>query len=159
HIEARGISFRYSPLAPLVVDDVSLEIQAGRRVAIVGRSGSGKSTLAHVVLGLYVPEAGRVLYDGVDLAELEVHSVREQTGIVTQSAYLFGTTIRENIGLVDPQLPQEAVERAARLACIHDDIVEMPLQYETMLADAGASLSGGQRQRVALARALVQLPR
>ena len=159
HIEAQEVSFRYSPLAPLVVDAVSLEIQPGQKVALVGRSGSGKSTLAHLLLGLYSPAAGRVLYDGTDLAQLEVRSVRQQIGIVTQAAYLFGSTIRENIALADPRLPLEVVERAARLACIHDDIMAMPMGYETILADAGASLSGGQRQRVALARALVLAPR
>src|SRR4029077_15735813 len=106
----------------LVVDAVSLEIRAGQKVALVGRSGSGKSTLAHVLLGLYSPAAGRVLYDGADLAQLEVRSVRQQIGIVTQAAYLFGSTIRENIALADPRVPLEMVERAARLACIHDDI-------------------------------------
>jgi ABC-type bacteriocin/lantibiotic exporter with double-glycine peptidase domain len=158
HIEARSISFRYTPLAPLVVDDVSLTITAGQRVAIVGRSGSGKSTLAHLLLGLYVPDSGQVLYDGADLSGLEVHSVRQQIGIVTQSAYVFGSTIRENIALVDPGLSLDEVQRAARLACIHDDILSMPMGYETILADGGASLSGGQRQRVAIARALVRLP-
>jgi ABC-type bacteriocin/lantibiotic exporter with double-glycine peptidase domain len=159
HIEARSVSFRYTPVAPRVVDDVSLTITAGQRVAIVGRSGSGKSTLAHLLLGLYVPESGQILYDGADLNDLEVRSVRQQIGIVTQSAYLFGSTIRENIALVDPSLPLEDVERAARMACIHDDILTMPMGYETILADAGASLSGGQRQRVAIARALVRQPR
>jgi ABC-type bacteriocin/lantibiotic exporter with double-glycine peptidase domain len=159
HIQARSISFRYSPLAPLVVTDVSLTIVAGQRVAIVGRSGSGKSTLAHLLLGLYVPDSGEVLYDGADLKGLEAHSVRQQIGIVTQAAYLFGSTIRENIALVEPSAKLEDVQRAARLACIHDDVVSMPMGYETVLADGGASLSGGQRQRVAIARALVRLPR
>jgi ABC-type bacteriocin/lantibiotic exporter with double-glycine peptidase domain len=159
HIEARSISFRYTPLAPLVVDDVSLVIGAGKRVAIVGRSGSGKSTLAHLLLGLYLPDAGQVLYDGADLSGLEAHSVRQQIGIVTQSAYVFGSTIRENIAMVDPSLPLADVQRAARLACIHDDVANMPMGYETLLADGGASLSGGQRQRIAIARALVSMPR
>jgi ATP-binding cassette subfamily B protein len=159
HLVADGLSFRYSRSAPLVVQDVSLEIRPSQRVAIVGRSGSGKSTLAHLLLGLYPPEAGRVLYDGVELAQLDARSVRRQIGIVTQDAYLFGTTIRENVALADPTLPLEAVERACRLACIHDDIRAMPAGYETLLADGGASLSGGQRQRIALARALVHQPR
>jgi ABC-type bacteriocin/lantibiotic exporter with double-glycine peptidase domain len=159
HIEARSISFRYGPVAPLVVDDVSLTITAGQRAAIVGRSGSGKSTLAHLLLGLYVPESGQILYDGAHLYQLEVRSVRQQIGIVTQSAYLFGASVRDNIALVDPRLPLADIQRAAQLACIHDDILSMPMGYETILADAGASLSGGQRQRVAIARALVRVPR
>ena len=100
-----------------------------------------------------------MLYDGSDLARLEAHSVRRQIGIVTQDTYLFGTSIRDNIALADPSLADEAVERAARLACVHDDIASMPMGYATPLADGGASLSGGQRQRIALARALAQQPR
>jgi ABC-type bacteriocin/lantibiotic exporter with double-glycine peptidase domain len=157
-IRAERVSYRYSPTAPLVVADVSLEIQPGQKVAIVGRSGSGKSTLAHLLLGLYSPEAGRVVYDGVGLDQLEAHSVRRQIGIVTQDAYLFGTSIRENIALADPNSSLESVEQAARRACIHDDIASMPLGYATPLSDGGASLSGGQRQRIALARALAQEP-
>jgi ABC-type bacteriocin/lantibiotic exporter with double-glycine peptidase domain len=157
-IEADAVSFRYSPLAPLVVSDVSLKIRPGQKVAIVGRSGSGKTTLAHLLLGLYPPVAGRILYDGMDLARLEVHSVRRQIGIVTQDTQLFGTSIRDNIALADPSLSLAAVERAARLACIHDDIAAMPLDYSTPLGDGGMTLSGGQRQRLALARALAQQP-
>jgi ABC-type lipoprotein export system ATPase subunit len=159
HIQAERLSLRFGPVAPLVVQEVSVEIRPGQKVAIVGRSGSGKSTLAHLLLGLYAPVAARVLYDGMDLARLKARSVRRQIGIVTENAYLFGSTIRENIALSDPRLPLEAVERAARLACIHDDIAAMPMGYETPLADAGASQSGGQRQRIALARAIVHQPR
>src|SRR5262249_22031717 len=127
HIEAESISFRYSPLAAPVTRNVSLEIQPGQKVAIVGRSGSGQSTLAHLLLGLYAPESGRVRYDGIDLAQLEVHSVRRQIGIVTQDAYLFGSSIRDNIALADPNLSLEAVQDAARLACIDADVERMPM--------------------------------
>lgn len=157
-IRAEEVSFRYSRLAPPAVEGVTLDITPGETVAIVGRSGSGKSTLAHLLLGLYEPDEGRVLYDGEDLRLLATRSVRSQIGIVTQDAYVFGSTIRENITLTDPRLPLEAIEGAARLACIHDDIAAMPMSYDTMLVDGGASLSGGQRQRVALARALVGNP-
>jgi ATP-binding cassette, subfamily B, bacterial len=157
-IAADGLSYRYSRLAPLVVEDVSLEVAPGRTLAIVGRSGSGKTTLGRLLLGLYRPEAGRILYDGIDLAELEARSVRSQLGIVTQRPYLFGTSIRENIALTDPSLELDDVVRAAKLACIHDDIAEMGMAYETIMVDGGASLSGGQRQRIALARALAHSP-
>src|SRR5919198_4084426 len=157
-IAAEGVSFRYSRLAPLVVEDVSLEVEPGRTLAIVGRSGSGKTTLGRLLLGLYRPESGRILYDGIDLAELEARSVRTQLGIVTQRPYLFGTSIRENIALTDPSLHLDAVVRAAKLACIDDDIAAMRRAYETIMVDGGASLSGGQRQRVALARALAHSP-
>jgi ABC-type bacteriocin/lantibiotic exporter with double-glycine peptidase domain len=157
-VRAVEISFSYGPLAPRVVDGLSLEIRPGQHIGIVGRSGSGKSTLAHLLLGLYTPTSGRVLFDGVDLADLDVASVRRQLGIVTQRPYLFGSSIRENITLTDPELPLEDVVAAARLACIHEDVAAMPMGYETRLHDGGTSLSGGQRQRLALARALVHRP-
>jgi ATP-binding cassette, subfamily B, bacterial len=159
HIQADGVSFAYGgPLAPPVVKDVSLEVQPGRLLGIVGRSGSGKSTLAHLLLGIYPPTSGRILFDGRDLAELELTSLRRQIGIVTQRPYLFGATIRQNIALSNPGMPHQAVVEAAKLACIHDEIVAMPMGYETRLVDGGASLSGGQQQRIALARALAHRP-
>jgi ATP-binding cassette, subfamily B, bacterial len=153
-----GVFFRYGEDGPNVVDGVSLQIDAGQTIGIVGKSGSGKSTLAHLILGLYRPSAGRVLYGDRDLVELEAGSVRRRLGIVPQNSYLFGTTIKANISLTKPAAATEEIEAAARLACIHDDISEMPLTYDTMLSDGGTSLSGGQRQRVALARALVHDP-
>jgi ABC-type bacteriocin/lantibiotic exporter with double-glycine peptidase domain len=158
HITLERVSFRYGPAAPLVVNDVSVDIQPGPFVAIVGRSGSGKSTLARLLVGLYAPTSGRILYDGMDLAELEVRSLRRQMGIVPQVPFLFGQSLRANIALTDPNLPLEDVVAAARLAHVHDDVIAMPMGYETLLLDGGASLSGGQRQRVALARALVHRP-
>jgi ATP-binding cassette, subfamily B, bacterial len=157
-ITLEHVSFRYGPAAPLVVSDVSIDIQPGQFVAIVGRSGSGKSTLARLLVGLYAPTTGRILYDGMDLAELEVRSLRRQMGIVPQTPFLFGSSLRGNIALQDPSTPLEDVVEAARLANVHDEILAMPMGYETLLLDGGASLSGGQRQRVALARALVQKP-
>jgi ABC-type bacteriocin/lantibiotic exporter with double-glycine peptidase domain len=140
------------------VQDVSLDIRPGQFVALVGRSGAGKSTLAHLLLGLHRPAAGRILYDGVDLATLEAGSVRRQLGIVAQQPYLFNASARANIALSDPSLPLAEVVRAATLAQIHDELAAMPLGYETPLGEGGAALSGGQRQRVALARALAHRP-
>ena len=158
-VRADGVSFAYGgPLADPVVEDVSLEVQPGQLVGIVGRSGSGKSTLAGLLLGLYPPTSGRILFDGRDLAELDLKSLRGQIGIVTQRPYLFGGTIRQNIALSNPEMPLEMVVDAAKLACIHDEIVAMPMGYETLLVDGGASLSGGQQQRIALARALAHRP-
>ena len=158
HIRAEGLSFRYRSPGPLAVDDVSVQIRPGQFVAIVGRSGSGKSTLARLLLGLYEPEAGRVLYDGADLRDLEVRSVRRQLGIVTQESYVFGSSIRDNITLAAPGIAQDEVARAARLACIDEDIQAMAMGYATVLTEGGASLSGGQRQRLVLARALARRP-
>jgi len=157
-IELEEVSFNYTPMSPIVVNDVSLRIEPGQFVAIVGRSGSGKTSLANLLLGLYMPTRGRVLYDGVDLREMDLRSTRQQLGIVNQEPYLFSNTIRANITLSDPTLPIKAVEDAARLASIHDEIEAMPMRYETLLIDRGASLSGGQRQRVALARAFLRQP-
>ncbi len=157
-IEVEHVSFQYSPTAPIVVNDVSITISPGQFVAIVGRSGSGKSTLASLVLGLYPPTSGRVRYDNIDLSKLELRSVRRQLGIVTQRPYLFGSSVRANIALSDPGLSLAAVIAAAKRACIDEDVMEMPMGYDTLLLDGGASLSGGQRQRIALARALVREP-
>jgi ATP-binding cassette subfamily B protein len=157
-VRAENISFAYGSRSAAVVRGVSLDIRAGQHVGIAGRSGSGKSTLAGLLLGLYEPTSGRICYDGQDLAELDGRSVRRQLGIVTQHPYVFGSTVRENIALADPDIAMDAVIQAARTACIHDDIAAMPMGYDTPLNDGGASLSGGQRQRIALARALVQHP-
>jgi ATP-binding cassette, subfamily B, bacterial len=157
-IRLEGVSFRYGPLAPYAVSEVSIEIPAGRFVALVGPSGAGKSTLASLLVGLYQPSEGRILFDGRDLTELDLRTVRSQVGIVPQHPYLFGTSIRANVALSDPSLPLARVVEAAQRAHIHDDVLAMPMGYETVLADGGASLSGGQRQRLALARALVHRP-
>ena len=158
HIQAEGVCFRYSPLAPLAVDGVSVQVRPGQLVAIAGPSGSGKSTLARLLLGLYEPEAGSIRYDGTDLRELEARSVRRQLGIVTQGCYVFGTSVRDNIALSNPSLAQDEVVRAAQLACIDPDIEAMTSRYATVLGEGGASLSGGQRQRLVLARALAHRP-
>ncbi len=157
-IQVENVSFRYSPHAPLVVQDVSVEIQPGQFVAIVGRSGAGKSSLAHLMLGLYLPTAGAIRYDGVSLQDMDLQELRQQMGVVLQSPSLFRGDIRRNIAYSDPTLPLEQVVDAAKRAQVHDDIVAMPMNYETVLSEMGVSLSGGQRQRIAIARALVHNP-
>ncbi len=157
-IELEKVSFRYGPLTTTGVEDISIKIKPGQKVAIVGQSGAGKTTLAKLMLGLYQPSSGRVLYDGTDIAGLDLQSVRRQLGVVTQRSYLFGSTIRGNITLSDSSIPMAEVNRAAELACIHEDIAAMPMGYETLVVEGGGSLSGGQRQRVAIARALVHNP-
>jgi ABC-type bacteriocin/lantibiotic exporter with double-glycine peptidase domain len=157
-VTIQNVSFRYHERGALVVRDVSLDVRPGMSLAIVGRSGCGKSTLASMCAGLYRPVEGRILFDGHDLARLELKSLRRQLGVVFQSPYLFAGSIRNNIALTDPTIPLERVIAAARLAHIHEDIDRMPMGYETLLNDGGASLSGGQRQRIALARALVHRP-
>jgi ABC-type bacteriocin/lantibiotic exporter with double-glycine peptidase domain len=153
-----GVSFQYSPKSPMVVKNVSLDIAPGSMVAVVGRSGSGKSTLASLLCGLYTPTSGTIAYDGIDIAELDLASLRRQIGVVIQSPYIFGTSVRANIALNDVSIPIERVAEAAQLARIHDDILAMPMGYETPLTSGGSSLSGGQRQRIALARAFLTRP-
>lgn len=157
-IRAEAIGFRYSEATPWAAQDVTVDIAPGQFVAVVGASGAGKSTLAKLLVGLYRPQQGRVLYDGLDLAGLDLRGLREQLGVVTQRGDLFGASIRENIGLGRPEATMEAIVEAARQAAIHEQIAALPMGYETILADGGASLSGGQRQRLALARALVGKP-
>jgi ABC-type bacteriocin/lantibiotic exporter with double-glycine peptidase domain len=157
-ISLQGVSFRYGDNLPFVVRNVSLEIRPGMTVAIVGRSGCGKSTLARMIAGLYVPTEGRVTFDGHDLVRLELKSLRRQIGVVFQSPSLFAGSIRAAISLSDPNATLEKIVAAAQLAAVDDDIRAMPMGYDTILSDGGASLSGGQRQRVALARALVHKP-
>ena len=153
------VVFRYRPDAPEVLRGIDLTIQPGEVIGIVGRSGSGKSTLAKLVQRLYVPERGRVLVDGVDLALADTSSLRRQIGVVLQENMLFNRTIRDNIALADPGLPMPAVIAAAKLAGAHDFILELPEGYDTLVGEHGATLSGGQRQRIAIARALIGNPR
>jgi subfamily B ATP-binding cassette protein HlyB/CyaB len=153
------VSFRYRLDGAQVLQDVSLKIPAGQVLGIVGPSGSGKSTLTKLVQRLYVPEAGRVLVDGVDLAVVDVAWLRRQVGSVLQENILFNRTIRDNIALADPAMPMERVIAAAELAGAHALILDLPLGYDTVVGERGASLSGGQRQRIAIARALVGDPR
>lgn len=158
-IELQAVTFRYGPLVPAAVEDAGFAVEAGQFVAVVGLSGSGKSTLAGLIAGLLEPGSGRVLYDGRPLHELPREWLRGQLAYVPQHSYLFGITVRANIALADPALPLARIVEAARLAEIDADIARLPMGYQSVLADGGASLSGGQRQRIALARALVTNPR
>ncbi len=154
-----NIVFRYRPDGPETLRNIGFDIRPGEVVGFVGRSGSGKSTIAKLVQRLYVPERGRVLVDGVDLALVDPAWLRRQIGVVLQENRLFNRSIRENIALGDPGLPIERVIAAAKLAGAHEFILELPEAYDTMVGEQGASLSGGQRQRIAIARALVTNPR
>lgn len=158
-IEFDQVHFRYRPDGPEVLRGVSLSIEPGEVIGVVGRSGSGKSTLAKLVGRMYVPERGRVLVDGTDLAVAEVSSLRRQIGVVQQENMLFNRSIRDNIALANPGAPLDRVMAAARLAGAHEFILETPEGYDTMVGEHGASLSGGQRQRIAIARALINDPR
>jgi ABC-type bacteriocin/lantibiotic exporter with double-glycine peptidase domain len=157
-IYLQGVEFQYDANSPLVLQDINVHIKPGQKVAIVGRTGSGKSTLGNLLLGLYLPTKGVIFYDGIPLHTLNYHEVRAQFGVVTQEASIFGGSVRENIALNYPDMPLELVIRAGQLAAIHEDIMKMPMEYETMVSEGGNALSGGQRQRLALARAISHSP-
>ncbi len=153
------VRFRYTPSGPTIIDDTSLAVGAGEVIGIVGRSGSGKSTLTKLVQRFYIPEGGRVLVDGVDLAVVDTTWLRQNIGVVLQENFLFNRSVRDNIALSNPGLPMERVVHAAKLAGAHEFILEMPEGYDSLVGEQGGNLSGGQRQRIAIARALITNPR
>jgi ATP-binding cassette, subfamily B, bacterial len=157
-IELRKVSFRYAENAPCVLKSIDVKIEAGQKVALVGKTGSGKSTLAALFLGLHAPSDGELFYDGVALSTLDRSSVRAQFGAVPQEPFLFTGTIRDNIALSDKTVPLDQIETVASQACVAREIEAMPMGYHTVLAGGGRSLSGGQKQRIALARALLRNP-
>jgi subfamily B ATP-binding cassette protein HlyB/CyaB len=153
------VAFRYRVDGSEVLHDIDFDVPAGQIVGIVGPSGSGKSTVAKLVQRLYVPESGKVLVDGIDLAMVDPAWLRRQIGVVLQENVLFNASVRANIALADPAMSMERVIAAATLAGAHDFILELPEGYDTIVGERGSSLSGGQRQRIAIARALVGNPR
>jgi len=156
-ISFEGLQFEYVPGNP-VLRDVSFVVRPGQVVAIVGPSGAGKTTLVDLVPRFYVPTRGRICFDGVDTAHLQLRSLRSLMGIVTQETILFHDSVANNIAYGLRKVDLDAVERAARAANAHDFIMAMPNGYDTEIGESGAQLSGGQRQRLAIARALLRDP-
>ena len=150
------VSFRYRPDAPEILREFSLNIRAGEVLGIVGRSGSGKSTVTKLVQRLYVPEHGRVMIDGNDLALADPAWLRRQIGVVLQENILMNRSVRDNIALADPGMPLERIMHAAKMAGAHEFIMELPEGYDSRVGAQGAGLSGGQRQRIAIARVMLK---
>lgn len=152
------VSFYYEGSETPVLDNLSLKLNVGRSIAIVGPSGSGKSTLLNLILRLYVPDEGRVTIDGVDIRRVTRESLRKSMAVVFQENMLFNMSIRENIRLGKEGATDEEVVEAARKAEIHSYIMSLPDKYDTSVGERGDTLSGGQRQRIAIARAIVRNP-
>ena len=156
-IQVRDLGYSYLPGHP-VIQGMDLDIAAGTTVGIVGLTGAGKSTLLKLLLRFYVPGSGRIELDGEDLSRWRNADLRQALAFVSQEVYLFHGSVRENIAYGNPDASQESIEKAARIAEIHDFVEGLPLGYDTLVGERGIKLSGGQRQRVSLARAILRNP-
>jgi subfamily B ATP-binding cassette protein MsbA len=154
-IELRDVSFGYDNESRAVLRDINLKVEAGTMVALVGQSGGGKSTLTKLLPRFHDPSSGAVLWDGTDLRDVKLSSLRQQIALVTQETVLFNDTVRHNIAYGKPEATQAEIEEAASIALAHDFIREMPEGYDTIVGERGIFLSGGQRQRLAIARAIL----
>ncbi len=158
HVQLENVCFRYSSDSPDVLRSINLTIRPGQKIAIVGRTGSGKSTLGRLLLGLSLPTSGTISYDGISLQRMRCQEVRRQFGVVMQDTVIFSGTILENLTLNNPTMNREQAMYAAKIAAIHEDIMKMPMGYDTFVGEGGSALSGGQRQRMAIARAVAHNP-
>lgn len=158
HVELRGVTFGFNRNRPPLLENFNLVLKPGQRVAIVGHSGSGKSTLARLVSGMYQPWSGEILFDGHPRDEIPEDVLRRSISMVDQEVVLFSASLRDNITLWNPAVPDEAIFSATRDACIHHEILVRPEGYATLVEEGGVNFSGGQRQRLEIARALVGNP-
>jgi ATP-binding cassette, subfamily B, bacterial CvaB/MchF/RaxB len=158
-IELRNVSFQYAETEPFVLEDISFIIEPGEFVTVMGPSGGGKTTLVKIMLGLLEPTRGEVLIDGIPLSTIGPRAYREHVGAVMQDDQLLSGSIADNICFFDPSFDQERMTECACLAGIHEEIMAMPMTYNSLIGDMGSSLSGGQKQRLMLARALYRQPR
>jgi ATP-binding cassette subfamily B protein RaxB len=157
-IKLDEVTFAYGPTEPPILNKVSLVIPPGSFVAIIGPSGTGKTTLMRLLLGLLEPSLGKIDIDGVPLGPATLSAWRGRIGAVMQDDYLLTGSLADNISFFDGRPDQQAIEHSARLACVHDDIIKMPMGYHSLISDMGAALSSGQRQRILLARAFYRDP-
>ncbi len=158
-IQFENVSFRYNSEDRNILRNITLTIEPGETIALVGRSGAGKTTLAMLLQRFYLPTEGRISLDGTDLASVDLTSLRGQLGVVAQETSIFNGTIRENIALSNPDLPLEHIIDVAQQADVHEMVMGFPLAYDTVIGELGVRLSGGQRQRLAIARALLKNPK
>ncbi len=158
-LKLENISFRYTETDPYILNNINLHIKPGESVCLVGPSGCGKSTLMKVMLGLLEPTEGKILVDGVDIHQFGIRNYRDQIASVMQNDKLLSGSLSDNISFFDPLFKQEKIELCCMLAAIHDDIMDMPMGYSSLIGDMGTTLSGGQQQRVLLARALYKNPK
>jgi subfamily B ATP-binding cassette protein MsbA len=157
-IQFERVDYAYPDTDSLVLRDISLSIRFGERIAIVGPNGSGKTTLLGLLPRLLVPNRGKILIDGFDIADVQLESLRRQVGVVTQEAFVMHGTVRQNIAFGVDDVDDAAIEEAARIAHATEFINDLPQGMDTIIAEGGASLSGGQRQRLSIARALIRHP-
>ncbi len=157
-IEFRDLTFSYDG-GPPVLENINVTIAPGQTLGIIGLTGSGKTTLVHLLVRVFDPPRGSLLIDGRDVREYSLDDLRHQIALVPQDGFLFSTTVRENIALGNPHVSWESIVEVSRLAGLHDEILDLPQGFDTLLGERGVSLSGGQRQRVAIARALLTNPR
>ena len=158
-IEIRNLKFRYGDNEPWVLDGVNMSIRPGDRVALIGPSGGGKTTLLKQMIGLHNPIEGEILYDDRSLSSTGVRAIRSQIGVVMQDDRLLSGSLNDNISFFDPEMDTDRIEQCAKAAFVHDDIMAMPMGYQSLVGDMGSILSGGQKQRVLFARALYNNPR
>lgn len=159
NIHFENVEFSYTKYSNKVIKGIDLKIKKGEKIAIIGASGSGKSTLANLLVGLHIPTQGEIYYDDVNFKDLDKSHTRNQMGIVNQEPFLFNQSIYDNIKSQNDHLTKEDIIKAAQIAQIHEEIMDLPMKYETVMAEQGQNFSGGQKQRIAIARSLAASPK